>query len=226
MMDQKIFEQRVRELSAALTTRSAPADAWPRIAARLQAGEVVLLPTHRTVGSNWLGRTARITALLVLCASAAIAALSNDVVRGWIDDVLRQDVGEQLETPPARAADSAMTETTLLVDAANGKIEVVFVHPEPGARIQVRFADNRQLRVHASGAAAQAQFRSAVGRLTVTQLPAAGSMIITIPIQLEQTTIRVNDKMYLVRDRRQLRILAPRADTVGPEIVLPLVTEQ
>jgi hypothetical protein len=115
--------------------------------------------------------------------------------------------------------------TVLIVQPADESVTIVLEQPAPGVRLRVRVSESGAVEVRASAGAANAQFRSGNGRLTVSNV-AAGELTLTMPQSLRRARIEVNGSVYLSKERGQLRIFAPVADTVGSEIVLPITAER
>jgi hypothetical protein len=109
----------------------------------------------------------------------------------------------------------------LIVEPVNETVAIVLEQPAPGVRLRVRVAEAGAVEVRASGNASAAQFRSGSGRLTVSNAP-AGELTLTIPRTLARFRIEVDGSVYLSKERGQMRVFAPVADTVGSEIVLPI----
>jgi hypothetical protein len=59
----------------------------------------------------------------------------------------------------------------------------------------------------------QAPRRSASGA------PRGGELQVDIPRALARFVLRVGDRVYLVKDGESLRVLAPRADSAGTELL-------
>jgi hypothetical protein len=224
------FEQRVREAAAAATALPAPRDAWDRIAARIGAGDVVLLPvqTPRRYGLPLASHGIRVAALvLLICGAAAAVGLPGSALRQWLADVLtvRSDAD-----PPSTSSSPAETgtptpprvpETTLVLEPADGGVVVALEAPAQQVVLVVRFAEAGEPEVRATGAAAAALFRSAAGRLTIAHA-SGGRLILTFPRSISRVRVEVDGETYLLKENGQIRVLAPAADTAGAEIVLPI----
>ena len=100
------------------------------------------------------------------------------------------------------------------------RLGTVSVVGAPSGRGETRGA-NALAKAQLSAGAAGAQFRSGNGRLTISGA-AAGEFTLTIPRSLARARVEVNGSVYLSKERGQLHIFAPVADTVGSEIVLPI----
>jgi hypothetical protein len=111
--------------------------------------------------------------------------------------------------------------TVLIVEPVNESVTIVLEQPAAGVRLRVRVSDSGPVEVRASAGTANAQFRSGSGRLTISSA-AAGELTLTIPQALRRARIEVDGSLYLSKERGQLLILAPVADTIGSEIVLPI----
>jgi hypothetical protein len=211
-----------RGAAAALSERPAPAESWERIAARVSAGESVLLPTelvtqHRSVGARALWRAAL---GLLLLAGAAAAAFQGSALRRWAERLFSREAPAPIETAPV--APQPAREAVLLVEPNEGRVVLVLEQPRAGLRIHVRLSEVGAVEVRGRGAAADAQFRSGAGRLTIVEA-AGGELDVTIPQSLAVMRIEVDGAAYLTKQGRQIRIFAPAADTVGSEFIFPIV---
>jgi hypothetical protein len=228
MMDQRLFERRIREVAMSATSLKAPPAAWTQISERLQRGETVVLPVAEALQPRWNARAVKAAVLLLLVAGGAAAAISSKAVRNWTTELLRRaPAAPAVVEPAATTSDtSAMAATTLVIEPELDRIDVAFLQPARGARIRLRFADTRDLQLRAIGNASTATFRSALGRLTISNAPADGELLLTIPTRTKRVEVQVNNRAYLIQNAGELRILAPTADTVGSEIVLPITPQQ
>jgi hypothetical protein len=211
-----------RSAAAALSERPAPAGSWERTAARVRAGESVLLPTElvterRSVGSRALWRAAL---GLLLLAGAAAAAIQGPALWRWAEQLFSRE--KPSPVTPAPVAPQPAREAVLLVEPHEGRVVLVLEQPRAGVRIHVRLSDVDAVEVRGRGAAADAQFRSGAGRLTIVQA-AGGELDVTIPQALAVMRIEVDGAAYLTKQGRQIRIFAPAADTVGSEFIFPIV---
>ncbi|HEY7768499.1 MAG TPA: hypothetical protein VIB55_10100, partial [Longimicrobium sp.] len=102
-----------------------------------------------------------------------------------------------------------------------GAVRVMLGQVGPGLRVRVRLADAEHVDVRATGAAADAQFRTAPGRVSITGA-AEGEIVIALPRAVRRAAIVVGDRTYMTKDGEQLHVLAPAADTAGAEIVFPV----
>ena len=221
---------RVRTAASSATALSAPALAWESIAERIRARDKVVLPVHAlpVAMSHTARRTYRYAVAALLIGTVAAAAVPNSPVRRWL--------GEALSTPPAAVAPIAPVPTTapvatpepvtvLIVQPVDNAVTIVLEQAEPGVRLRVRVSETGAVEVRASAGAAAGQFRSGNGRLTISNA-AAGELTVTIPQALPRARIEANGSVYLSKERGQLHIFAPAADTVGSEIVLPILGER
>jgi hypothetical protein len=232
-IEDREFEQRVRTAAAAATVLPAPPEAWGQIEARLREGEVVLLPADapRFRTTMLTPRGLRVAGLvLVIAGAAAAAALPASPVRRWLEELFTSDHVVEPARPPVEpdgAAPNASPsmpstpETTLVLEPANDGIVVALEAPEQDVSVLVRFVDTGEPEVRATGAAASAQFRSAAGRLTIVNAR-GGGLVLTIPRTTARVRVEVDGQPYLTKENRQIRVLAPAADTAGSEILLQI----
>ena len=99
-----------------------------------------------------------------------------------------------------------------------GRVRVVLSDVGPALRVRVRLSDGEYVDVRGTGAAADARFRTGPGRVSVTGA-ASGEIHIAIPRHVRHATIVAGERTFLVKDGDQIRVLAPAADTAGPEII-------
>jgi hypothetical protein len=219
----------VRETRVALRDSNglAAPSAWASIEARLIAGDAVLLPSADAparASQQRSGLKVAAGVLLLVCAGAVSAVVPGSPVRAWIASLTSAMSGPRVAPvvpPDSTRGAAAETVTTLIVPAVNGAVRVDIEAPDAGLELRVRVSETSELEVQASGAAAAARFRSGSGRLTIAQ-PGAGRIVLVLPRSVGLVTVRVDGTSYLVKERDQLRVLAPLADTAGSEIILRL----
>jgi hypothetical protein len=243
-----------------------PPDTWQRIAARVAADEVVLLPLHEdatgggaqadvasagtaaddadpgrgagTAGAEGRGakrpsplrRGWRVAAAAVLVAGGVAAAAPDGWLRSLVAAVLGSgsDAGEA--PPPAAAAAAeppamAPAAVALLVEPANGAVHISLQRPHEAVRVHVRVVDTGDLQVAAHAGSAAATFRTSPGRLEIVGGD-SGAVVLTVPLSLGRVQVDVEGRVLLLKERGEIRILAPSADTVGSEFVLPVRTSR
>jgi hypothetical protein len=238
-----------------------PPDTWARIAVRVAADEVVLLPLPedaiggdaqaagtgagtrgyedgalRGDGTAGYGRGAqapssllrgwRVAAVAVLIAGGAAAAAPDGWLRSMVTAVLGSSAGDGDAPLPVGAAGSepvaaAPTAVALLVEPADGSVRISLQRPHAAVRVHVRLVDDTDLHVEALAGAAAATFRTSPGRLDIVGGD-SGVVLLTIPTSLGRARVDVDGRTLLLKERGEIRILAPSADTVGSEFVLPV----
>jgi hypothetical protein len=109
----------------------------------------------------------------------------------------------------------------LLVEPANGSLHVVLDRPHPGVRIHVRLVETDELEVRALDGAAAATFRTSPGRIDIVGAD-SGAVMLAVPMSLGRIRIVVEGRTLLLKERGEIRILAPMADTIGSEFILPV----
>lgn len=209
-----------------------PVGAWERIAARVQAGETVLLPvegdTPAAPRPGFRGAAVRAAVLVLALAGAASAALPGSPVRTWLGEIL--STPEAVESPaptPGAASPSGESmdvapEVALLVAPAEGTVAIVIEGPDPSLRIRVRSVEAGEVGVRARGEATSARFRSGPGRLTIVEA-GAGEITLELPHSTRVVTLEVDGRRYLTKEGGRLRLSTPVADTIGSEFVLPIL---
>ena len=216
--------ERVRRTAVATTALPAPAMAWDSIAERIRAQERVLLPVNAmpAVLRDTDRRSFRVAVAALLITSVVAAAVPTSPVRRWLREVVNRPGATVAPIPPVQTTPGApQPATVLIVQPLDQTVTIVLEQPAAGVRLRVRLVDGGAVEVRASAGATNAQFRSANGRLTVSNAQ-AGELTLTIPRTLERVRIEVDGSVYLSKEHGQMRIFAPVADTVGSEIVLPI----
>jgi hypothetical protein len=220
---------RVRSATRDATALPAPALAWESIVQRIGAQEKVVLPVRALpVLSYGDGRTYRYAiAAALLITTVVAAAVPNSPLRRWLGEAFSRPPAAVAPIMPVRTTPVAPSEpeTVLIVQPMDETVTIVLEQPAAGVRVRVRISESGAVELRASAGAANAQFRSGNGRLTISNL-AAGELTLTLPQALRRARIEVNGSVYLSKERGQLRIFAPVADTVGSEIVLPITRDR
>jgi hypothetical protein len=121
----------------------------------------------------------------------------------------------------APAAPPLTPEATLVLEATDDVIVVSLERPQQDVRLLVRFVESGEPEVQATGAAADAQFRSAAGRLTIANA-SGGGLVLTIPRTMSRVRVEVDGEAYLTKEYGRIQVLAPAADTAGSEILLQI----
>jgi len=220
-----VREVRRAARAAATEPTSAPAGAWEAIRERFERGDVVLLPPLEEPPARATRRRAAwAAALVLLAAGGAAAAVPSSPVRDWLARAWTAVRAPAPEAPPTdaapEAAEPAAPEAVLLVTADAGAITIAVERPGADVRIRVREWDGAEAEVRATGAAADATFRSAPGRLVIVE-PQSGEIRLALPAAVERATIEVDGVAYVVKSGGSLQVLAPGASSAGAEIVLP-----
>lgn len=194
---------------------------WAIASRRVENGDVVIVPKALPRSGQLLRRPAVAAFFVLAFAAAASAMVGSTTVRDWF---VRLAGGQLPATDaPAVVTDSvqpALRELTLLVAPEDGAITVMIEAPSAATRLRVRLVDGFELEVHATGAAAASRFRSAAGRLIIVR-PDSGEIILGLPRSARLITLQADERELLRVQDKQLRVQV-RADTVGPEILLPL----
>ncbi|HET9984660.1 MAG TPA: hypothetical protein VFQ38_13780 [Longimicrobiales bacterium] len=221
----------VRAAAAEPAPAAAPAGAWARIAARVEAGETVLLPAAGPDAGSARRRALRpamlrAAGLVLAVAAAASAAVPGSPLRAWVARLWPSRPTLPSAVPPARvhpaaAPPAAPAPTILFVRPLDGAVSISVVAPDPTLRLRIRVSDGAEVEVRATGAAAGARFRSGPGRLAVSDA-GPGELSITLPRRARAVTVEVDGGAYLLKQGSRIRVLAPAADTAGTELVLPV----
>jgi anti-sigma factor RsiW len=182
--------------------------------------------------SHWRGADTRRTlaraAVLVLAvAGIASATLPGSPLRAWLEDRLGLNTHVTVSgahapsTLPAPAPAAEPASAGIAILPINGAVRIVLNNADPALRVRVRLAEGEIVDVRATGAAADAQFRTGPGRISISDA-GAGEIQIALPHTVARATVFVGTKPYLIKERGQIRVLAPAADTAGAEIIFPV----
>lgn len=231
------WTREVTMAAAEATALPAPAGSWERIAARLAAGETVLLPTDgeamisdQAGVPRWHRSPALRAALLVLVlAGVASATVPGSPLRAWIGRVLpfpaagseagvASDADDPAAAAPGTGASVTRPDARIVVPLVDDALTIRIERPHPDLRIRVRVGGEPEVLVHASGGAAEGRFRRAAGRLTIEEA-GEGEVVIGIPAGPGRVSLEVDGRLFLLKGAGQLQILAPAADTIGSEFV-------
>lgn len=231
----------VRALVAAAAEETAPpvpAGAWESILARRAAGEQVILPAAdpappaagpaRRARSWALPRAA---ALVLGVAGIASATVLVPTLRPLWERVVGAGPAPAEAGAPSRPSPAAPTVEPaaeppagdavagMLVAPVDGAVEIRVERPHPELRIRVRTGAGSRVAVRAVGAASTALFRTAPGRVAIVE-PGPGEVQVDLPRSVRDAVLSVDGTPYLRQQDGQLRLLVPRADTAGSELVL------
>jgi len=208
--------------AALATAPPAPADAWSAIERRVRRDEALILPvagpTHAAAPSL---RGARLAVLALLLASGLAAAVPGSPLRAWIERAVRAVVTATDVRPPAGEPAATTPEVTYVLPAAAGTAVVALERPADGVELRVRVGAVDELEVHMRGAAVDAQVRTAAGRLTISGAM-GGQVQVVLPAGLAAARIEVDGAVYLTKQGAAVTVLAAEADSLGPEIILPI----
>lgn len=205
-----------RAAAADATSLAAPPAAWSAIAARLDRGDVVVLPAGRTHRTR-RARAAAVAAGLLLFAGVAAALVPQTGVRSWIE----RQLGHGVEAGPAAAPVADERVTRLALAPVNGAVHVHVVGAAAPLRLRVRLADVADLEVRASGEASAAQFLAGSGTLEIADA-AGGEIVLSLPRRARLITIDVDGARALELRNARLTVFSANADTAGADIILPL----
>lgn len=226
----------IRELKAAVrevTASPVPEGAWAKVRARRAMGEQIILPAsdvasprRRAPFSVQAARTLRRAAVLVVgVAGVASATIPGSPVREWLSEIWQQsteanadDAALPIAISPASTGVEPPT-AGMSVQPVDGEVRITLESPDSAARIRIRISGSDQVMVRTRGGAAGALFRTGPGWIGIVGA-GPGEIRIDLPRSTHRATLLVNGTPYLVKDGEQIRVLAPRADTVGAEFIL------
>jgi hypothetical protein len=139
----------------------------------------------------------------------------------WIRARLGPAAGPAEVSPaaPSTGADAGASANELFVPLRDGALDVSIEAAGPGLSLRVRVVDEPELGVRAQGGAAGARYRSATGRLVI-EGASNGEIVLSLPRSARAVRILVGGVPWIEQNDGELRVLAPRADTVGAEILL------
>jgi hypothetical protein len=206
-----------------------PSDrAWEMIAARVAAQDAVLLPVEPVPAPARVRSAAplvRAAMLILLLAAGAAAAMPGGWLRSAVESIVpglgRTDEGVTGDGQEAAVTPAPLPPVVLYVAPAAGALHVTLERPHHAVRIHVQLIDAPELEVRALDGAAGATFRTSPGRLDIVGAE-AGAVMLGVPVSLGRVRIDVDGRTLLLKERGQIRILAPGVDTVGSEYILPV----
>jgi hypothetical protein len=215
----------IRNTRAAMrqaTDLTLPAATWPRIAARLQAGDIALVPVAETTGRvHARPRAAAAITIGLLAAGTAVAALT--VGRDLLDWFysLRGERTPEPAVPALPAPPVAPLVAEFAIPPEGDEVLIRIEQPLSGLRLRVRLVDGRDVGVRATQTAAAARFRSGPGRITIAQA-GAGEVQIDVPRGVPTVRIEVDGRVWVTKEGAQLHVQAPVVDTTGSELLIPI----
>jgi len=170
---------------------------------------------------------ARAAILIVTAAAAASAAVPGSPVRRIIENAWQQITAETAlpeapATPPEAPATPPAVEPTQIpgfaaIEPVEGRALVRLINAAPGVKVRVVVVDSPKVMVTAYGAASNAQFGTATGRLDVTGA-GPGEIVIQLP-RTANATVQVNGRPYVEKAGEQLRFPGPAPDQRGDQIL-------
>jgi uncharacterized membrane protein len=140
---------------------------------------------------------ARAAMFIVGLGAVASAAVPGSPVRAWLSDALTRvglrEAPQAVQTPPLPESapvvqEDAAASTTLAIDAVDGRVRIVLKNVSADANISVRVVDSTRAIVEATGAAAQARFRTGAGLLEVDGI-GGGSVVVEIPRSVSNAVV-------------------------------------
>ena len=160
---------------------------------------------------------ARAALLVIGLAAVASAAIPGSPVRALIADALRfvtgADKDETAVVPPR--VDTEVAEpvfdsrsdlsAALSIQPVQGRVRVVLSSGANAATVRVRVVDSDRATVHASGAAAQARFRTGPGRIEVTGIE-GGEITVDVPRSASNARVELDGRLIFEKDRGQLHL--------------------
>jgi hypothetical protein len=176
-------------------------------------------------GGGW--RDLRRAAVLVLgFAAAASATIPGSPVNSWLRELTREQpsaplAGGNVEAPAAvpeeivLAPDVAETGVSVLPEA--GTVRVVLRSVSAELRVKAVLVEGDRAGVYAAGAARDARFSTAPGRIEVAGA-GAGELRIELPHSAHTASVEVNGRSYITRDGDQLRLTVPAEQRSGAEV--------
>lgn len=173
---------------------------------------------HRSRKSWVSRRSLAAAAVLLILATGAAAAIPGSPVREWLARTLRteapavEEPAGQEDAPPVAAATDR--EAGVAVEAADGDITVRVLDAATGTLIRVRLVDGDRAGVRAE----RARYRTSAGRIDVLGA-GPGEVRVELPRGVGSARLEAEGRPLLVVRGREVRILAPAADSAGSEIL-------
>lgn len=171
-------------------------------------------------GQGWAALP-RAAVLVLGFAAAAAAAIPGSPVRGWIESLLEPESDEiAMPTAEPTAAPEPVAEPAeagVSVAPEAGEVRVMIEDADRGVSVVVSLTDGERVGAYASGDAADAQFTTARGRITVTGA-SAGELRIEIPARVMHAVVELNGALYVVKDQDRLRLVGGSGESTGREV--------
>jgi hypothetical protein len=140
---------------------------------------------------------ARAAMFIVGLGAVASAAVPGSPVRAWLSEALTRvglrEAPQAVQAPPLPEPEPVVQEdaaasTTLAIDAVDGRVRIVLKNVSAEANVSVRVVDSTRAIVEATGAAAQARFRTGAGLLEVDGI-GGGSVVVEIPRSVSNAVV-------------------------------------
>ena len=162
-------------------------------------------------------------AMLVLgLAATASAAIPGSPVREWLVDTWRSLTGASAPvavTPvePAPPAEAVSRVASVSILPSNGSARILLTQGAQDVVVRVRVVDGEKLTVYASGAAADAHFATAPGRVTIAGA-SGGEIRVDLPRSLQSARVEAAGRLLLTSQDGTLQAHAPVSDSVDGEL--------
>ena len=166
---------------------------------------------------------ARAAVLIVTVAAAASAAVPGSPVRAWVEAAWREVTGdapvvvEPTQQAPTVREQPAEMPGFAAIEPVNGYALIRLIDAAPGMKIRVVLTDSAKVTVTAYGAASNAQFGTASGRLDISRA-GPGEVVVQLPTSAD-ATVQVNGTPYIIKSGDQLQFPGPTPDRTGDQIL-------
>jgi hypothetical protein len=190
-------------------------------------------PSRMRVASRWGGLASlRAAAVLLVFAAGASATIPGSPVRNWISDqvagpmlpvAVMERAADETTAVMSMEARQQLDESGVSVEPAAGRIRIVLSGASPDLQVRALLTDSPRGGVYASGEAANARFRTAVGTIEVIGA-GPGEIRIEVPRTVQHAVVEVDGATYLTKDGDQLRLNVPFGESTDAELVFRIRT--
>lgn len=217
----------LRRAAESVAMALARLDRPPRLAEALASLE----RRRRGSGNGGLARAFLRAATLVLgFAAAGAAALPGSPVRHWVaaawaGAAARLVSGPAIPAAPRARAAAAEPDpgaaTGVSIEPVDGRARIVIEGAAAGARLRVRVVEGERVAVLALGAAADARFRTGLGRVEVVG-GGPGELRIELARAIRHATVEMDGRILVAKEGEVLKSLVA-AENTGAEVLLELL---
>lgn len=152
--------------------------------------------------------------VLAVAGAAAAAAIPGSPAREWVRGLGTSERPAQPAPVPAARQEAApavaeAAPRAISILPSEGHVRVAVSASSPELRVRARLVPGARAEVTATGAAANARFRTGPGRIEVLGA-GPGELVVTLPADADAAFVEVNGRVLAAKEGGELRSLAPR----------------